>query len=508
MSINTANENICINKIITQKEENFIIEGDEIVPDIKPDILNIISTNGTVCVYKKEIQDGNIKIDGSVNIYTLYIAEDENGSTRCINSCLDFSKNIDLPGIKSDMKFEAVIKIKSIDAKILNGRKINLKAILDVEISVYSNEYIDILRDIEDVDDIQKLNRVCNINSLIGSGSTNVYAKETLKLDKSDNVLEIVRVKTNITNKETKASYNKVLGKAELNVKIVYLTDDNRINSSALSIPIMGFIDIPNVNEKNTCEIKYQLRNLIVKPNNIEDHSIQIEAEVEENCFVYDNREIQIIEDFYSPTRELEYNQNNIKILKNIRNIKQICNIRKQEKISEIGKNRIYDVEVIPVILNKKISEGRIYYEGEIKFVYLFATNDDGRGINSKTIVEPFNFSIADDQINSDTRIETNIEELVQDFIVMPDESIDVRVDLEFDLSVIDSEDLNIIDSVKENESKSRETYSIVIYYTRPGDTLWNIAKRFGSTVEEIVKINNIENENKIMPGDQLFIPR
>ena len=38
--------------------------------------------------------------------------------------------------------------------------------------------------------------------------------------------------------------------------------------------------------------------------------------------------------------------------------------------------------------------------------------------------------------------------------------------------------------------------------------TLWNIAKRFGSTVAEIVKINEIENPDVIMPGEQLFVPR
>lgn len=508
MSIKTANENICINKIIIQKEENFIVEGDEIVPDVKPDILNIINTNGNVCVYKKEILDGKIKIDGAINIYTLYVADDENTSTRCINSCLNFSKIIEVPEIKSDMNLEQSIQIKSIDAKILNGRKINLKVMLNIELSVYSNENIDILRNIEELNDIQKLNRTCNVNSLVGSGNTNVYAKETLKIEKTDNLLEIVRVKTSIVNRETKISYNKVLGKADLNVKIVYLTDDNRVSSAMVSIPIMGFIDIQNVKEENICEIKYEIKNLIIKPNNIEDHSILIEAEINENCFVYDNREIEIIEDFYSPSRELEYKQNNVTVLQNKRNAKQICNIRKQETINEIGKNKIYDVEVNPVILNKKISEGRIFYEGEIRFIYLFATNDENRGISSKTIVEPFSFNVADDKIKSNTRIETTIEELSQDFIVMPDESIDARVDLEFNLSIIDTDNIKVINEVRECENKSRQTYSVVIYYTRPGDTLWNIAKRFGSTVDEIVKINNIENINKIMPGDQLFIPR
>ena len=38
--------------------------------------------------------------------------------------------------------------------------------------------------------------------------------------------------------------------------------------------------------------------------------------------------------------------------------------------------------------------------------------------------------------------------------------------------------------------------------------TLWKIAKKFGSTVDEIVKVNGIENPDVIMPGEQLFIPR
>ena len=47
-----------------------------------------------------------------------------------------------------------------------------------------------------------------------------------------------------------------------------------------------------------------------------------------------------------------------------------------------------------------------------------------------------------------------------------------------------------------------------MIYYTRKGDTLWKIAKRFGSTMDDIIRVNKIENPDVILPGQQLFIPR
>ena len=507
MSIKMSKENICINQIVGQKEENFMVEGDEIVPDIKPDVFNIISTNGIVCIYKKEIMDGKVRFDGSVYIYTLYVADDENSSVRSINSSLDFSKTIDVDNAKPEMQLENKCEIRSIDAKILNGRKISLQANLKMGLGVYSNENINVMKDIEDIADIQKLNRVYNINSLLGSGTTRAYAKDTISIDGADNLSEIVKIKINISNKETKVSYNKVLAKADANVKIVYLTEDNRMNSVTATIPVMGFIDMQDVNEDNLCDVTYELKNISIKPNNVEEHSVYVEAEIEINCSVYENKQMQIIQDLYSPTTDLDYQQRSIRVMQNKRNIRQTCNIRKQEIISEIGQNKIYDVEVKPTIISSQIANGNVSYEGELILTFLFAIND-GTSISSKTVVEPFSFNVADENISVTTKVETNIEITMQDFIVMPDESIDTKIDLEFSLSISNMENINIISEVNKAENRDREKYSMVIYYTKAGDSLWNIAKRFGSTVDEIVKVNKIEDENLIMPGEQLFIPR
>jgi LysM repeat protein len=47
-----------------------------------------------------------------------------------------------------------------------------------------------------------------------------------------------------------------------------------------------------------------------------------------------------------------------------------------------------------------------------------------------------------------------------------------------------------------------------VIYVVRSGDTLYSIARRFGTTVQAIAQINNISNPSRIFAGQQLLIPR
>lgn len=67
---------------------------------------------------------------------------------------------------------------------------------------------------------------------------------------------------------------------------------------------------------------------------------------------------------------------------------------------------------------------------------------------------------------------------------------------------------INIIDEVNIDENRDRQIYSMVIYFVKPNDTLWEIAKKFRSTVEDIARVNKIEDVNKIYPGQQLFIPK
>ena len=66
MEINTTKETLNVNKMICEKREMLNIQGDMIVPDSKPDILSTINTRGDACIYKKEIMDEKIRLDGNI----------------------------------------------------------------------------------------------------------------------------------------------------------------------------------------------------------------------------------------------------------------------------------------------------------------------------------------------------------------------------------------------------------------------------------------------------------
>ena len=504
MAIETTRENVCVNHIVAQKTETVMVEGDSIIPDIKPDIINAISTSGIVCIYKKEINEGKVRLDGSVDTYVMYLADSDENSVRSINVNLDFTQVIDIQNAMPDMDLETNAKLKNIECKVINGRKVSIKASIEIGVKVTSKEDIDIISSVNSKG-MQTLNKSIDINSVVGRGSTKVYAKDTLIIDNIDNLSEIMKAELNITNRDIKISYNKVLAKSELNVKIMYLTDDNRINSVESTIPVMGFIDIENVTEENICNTQYEIKNVVIKPNNTEEHSIYVEAEIEICCEIFKNQEINVIQDLYNPNTNVVFTQKQIQVMQKVETMQSTYSIKEKQVVPEIGANKIYDVETGIELTKQTCLNDKILYEGEMKLNYLF---DSGNGVDTKQTSIPFNFSVDFMGVSQNSIVETNMEILMQDFVVTGDGSVEVKVDILFNISLSKSTEINVIDDIKEEENRNVNSCSLVIYYVKEGDTLWKIAKRFRSTVEEIARINGIENEDKLNIAQQLFIPR
>ncbi len=505
MQIDTTKETLCINKIVGKKSEIIMVERDIIVPDIKPDLLNIINTTGNVCIYKKEVLEGKVRLDGEVNVYVMYIADNEESSLRGLSTSIDFTEIIDFDNCNENMSLDENLFIKSLECKILNGRKMNIKANLQFDGTIYSNETVEIIKEINNLDDIQSLETELVVNSLVGEGTQKTSAKDTIMIENIDNLAEILKVDLSITNKDLKISYNKVLGKADVSVKIMYLTEDNGVKVVESKIPIMGFVDIENVSEENICDMKYKLKNVIIKPSPQEEHSIYVEVELELVCRAYENKNIRIIQDLYSPSESLTFEPKCINTMSQKKCIKDMCKIQQKISASDISTNQIYDVEITPNILEQKIANSKVMLEGEINLKFIYALN---RGVSIKEVKLPFEHSIETENIDLSANIETNIEIASNNFVVGTDEMIDAKIDLVFSLDVLVNTTINMIDKINVDETRSKEIYSIIIYFVKPGDTLWKIAKEFRSTVDDIARVNKIEDKDKISSGQQLFIPK
>lgn len=504
--IEAQRENLSINKLIAEKREIIFAEGDMIVPDSKPDILNTICTSGVVSIYKKEAQDEKIRLDGAINTYIMYLPDGTDDTVRGLNTSIDFSENINVQDCKEGMNVVANVNVKSIEARVINGRKIGIKATVEVNLKVYLNEEVEIINDIQNENDVQILKQDLRVNSLIGQGTTKINVKDNIKIDAMDNLAEILKVQICLEDRDIKVSYNKVLTKSEASIKIMYLTEDNRINMASYKIPIVGFIDISNVSEENLCDVNYEIKNIIIKPNSQEEHSVYVEIEVEVMCYVYEEKQINLIQDMYSPTQKLNIEKKQILTMNDKNNVTNIKQIREKINLKDIDDLSLVDVDVIPAILNESKINTKILYEAELNLKFIF--QNSRTQIITKEAKIPFDYTIDNLEGGESLNTNSNIEIKSKDFIIQDGGDINCNIDAQTETSMYRIANINMIDNIEEGGEREEQDYSIVIYIVKKGDTLWEIAKEFGSTVDGIARVNGIENRDLIIQGQKLYIPK
>lgn len=506
MSIEVLQDNICINRLVERKKKEITLESSIIVPDVKPDIVKPIDLSGNVCIYKKEIINGRIKIDGTIDCNIIYLVDSVDESIRGLNSNIDFSEFLEIDSNISEADIDANIIIKNMKCEVLNGRKVNLKATIELSARLYSNDGVNILKDINGARGIQKLNKIVQLNSMVGKNTAKSIAKENIILNQEEHVVEILKKEIRIINKDFKISYNKVVAKSEVSVKILYLTEDGRINYVEKIIPIMGFIDMENVTEENICDVKYCMKNILVKLNNTDENSIYLEIEVEISCYSYETKDVELIQDVYTPFSNIEYNRKSIKAMVGLQNISDKYAINEQILSPEISNSRIYNVSTTTNINTVKIVGSKAIYEGEA-FVNILYESTEVTRIDKKEFKFPINYEIDILEGMNEENLDIMLE--VENYNVSSQgDNIQVNIELNISTKMFKTIELNIIDNVEEKELENQEEYSIIVYFVKAGDTLWNIAKKYRSTVENIKQINNIEDEDKLEINQQLFIPR
>ena len=174
--------------------------------------------------------------------------------------------------------------------------------------------------------------------------------------------------------------------------------------------------------------------------------------------------------------------------------IEDVCNVQEKINISEIKGGKIYNVRASTNIVKENILNNSISYEAEIILNILYESSITNR-MEVKEQRIAFTHNINSDKISKDANVNTTIEIDSKDFICMPDNTIDVKINMNFLVSIYVTNNVSIVNNINiEQNSKDTKSSSMVIYFVKEGDTLWKIAKKFKSTIDEIAKVNDIED--------------
>ena len=132
MALELVKEPIRINQVMGDNFSQTLVEGDIIVPDVKPDIQRILQVDGTAVISGSEIQQDKVIVNGIVNFKILYVpdvSDPEDAVVKSINASSNFTHQVELKGARPNMRPQLETDIEHIEFNMLNGRKLNVKTV-------------------------------------------------------------------------------------------------------------------------------------------------------------------------------------------------------------------------------------------------------------------------------------------------------------------------------------------------------------------------------------------
>lgn len=511
MNIETNNETINLCEVIARENRNVVAEGELVVPDIKPDILSVADVNGDIFITKREIKDGRLHIEGVADVSAIYLAEDENTSIRSLNNMFNFYEIIDVPGINEESMVEIRATRNQIEFKVLNGRKISVRIPALLNVTVRNNCEHTFIREIVDDRNIEVLSEEVEFSNLVSSKAQDIEINETITLGQENlPISEIIKANIRVVNSDYKISYNKILAKADAIINIIYISDSENqsIETFEAIVPVMGFINYDDLNESPNVKLEFSIKTFTLRPiyQDLKSMSFSVESDMEVRADIYRQNKIAVISDLYNPDVNLNCGYEKVSIPSEIINSSENVEMVQGLMIPELEDIRILTINAIPAINNKNVLDGKIAVEGNVGFDILYY-NENKRIIENKKVDLPYQQVLKVPEIKSNMEADINVSVDNVEYRTIDSNQIQIKVNMNFNIIVREEMELEGINSISIEDTLLEDTPSIVIYYVKPNDSLWEIAKKYRSTVDEIKEYNMLK-EDLIFPNQQLIIPK
>lgn len=491
------------------EEIESLIETEIYLNQTKPDIENILWADGTVEILSTKVIKNKILVNGLVKFKVACQSKEEDLNIYTLEANSDFREEIEIEGITEEMAVEIKPRLEYIEHDLKDERKISLKAFINLLGKVERTNLVEIIKEIKEGENLQLLKEKINYNDVIKREDSYAIIKEAFEVGEGQPAIEeILKIDMNPYEKEINISMDRILVSGIVECSIIYFGGD-KLNSIKKEIPFTHFLEVPGVEKDFKCQLnmevvsgEYDLAESLEGDLKI----IDLEVKVKVTSKVYQQKEKEVIIDAYSTKKKIDLQTEEICVMENIKDIVDKENISKEFKGK--GFKEIYAIEGNSNIIDSQYVEDKIMIEG-ILSLNIYYLEDIDEEITTLKEEIPFKSYVTVEDLNKDVliNIETNLEELNYN---LKDNVLGINGTIKNHIFINRERKINIISEISETDEiiDKKNRPSIAVYIVQKDDVLWDISKRYNTTVEEIIESNNITSPSTLMPGEKIIIEK
>lgn len=463
------------------------------LPETFPDIGRVLASWGQVLLNGKQWHNDRAGVTGGVKTWVLY--EPVDGTMlQCVESWLPFQMNWDMPEVDRDGTMIVCPAMPNVDARMLSDRKLMVRAGVRIELRAMILSDHELLLPEEMPPDVQALRNTYPVLLPTEAGEKAFELEQTIAIPSAEQPIRtLMRYTLQPVLTECKLVADKLVLRGNAQLHILYTGTDDRLHSWITEVPFSQFVQLEEQYDSGA-EARLCFAMTALEAELGEDGSIMLKAGITAQYILYDRKWITLVEDIYSPTRCVKPGIRQMQL-------PSVLDMQRHMVHAELPYDAVpsqrLDTMFLPDAPQVCIEGDQIRTELSGTFQIL--------GINDEGAYCVENARWEDTWVNTVSQ-DADVHISLENPTVTQTAGGGIKVEIPVYSTTEARQPMDMVVSAEMGEITEADPERPSLILCRIGDDcLWELAKRCGSTVDAIRKLNALEQDPD--PDQLLLIP-
>lgn len=509
MELKVKKDLLHISELMFENTAEQSVDGDITLPDYCPDIKRILKCIVTPCIVSEQCVGDRVTIDANAFVQVIYV--DDNNKIFCYDKTFPFSKTVETGKNINNPVAEVRMKTAYANTRAVSQRRIDIHASVAISISITSKKEFEVISEASDCG-IQLLKNFNYASDYVGKVVKTFTLNEIMEIGKSKSpVKQIIRQNAIPSLDEVKVINNKLLLKGEVKIFLFYCADSDNGSYEIYenSLPLNQIIEFEGIDEKTKQEIRIYISSFSVLPkSNTSGEKTLFDVNIQITSLIKAVKDIDqtFPTDCYSTEYNVEYEKKQATFETIFDTSEELIMIKKNEEFTNTNIGKILNLWCDDVITTYACSGDELKIIGSTTVSILGMDTDDQPFYAERIISFEKSKNISGgckDLICTSDGIVNGVS-----FILTDNNHIDLRVEIRLNNIISKRCTAELLTNINIDESKIKEKkYSaLTIYFCDGSESLWNIARKYNTTIDAIKTENDI-TESRIRENSMILIP-
>ena len=514
MPLTLAKETMEMNwkETVGRQSGQILLEGDMIVPDSKPDLQEILRCEGKVKIREKRITDDRLSFSGEAEVCVLYGAKNGEKPLYAMKAALPLEDFLHMDGLGKDMDVELSAELEHLDCRIINDRKVSVKAVILMEAAAEQKKTAEILTDVAG-DGVETLTEILQTEQDTAAVKDRFTVKEEVAIPAAlPEIGEVLTENISLTEQDIHPMDEKAMVRGTIALRLLYTDGEGNLGSLTEKIPFSGYLENEGISPKTDLQGELTVEDYRLTPAVDEDgETRQIHVDVTVGAMLKgkETTEQAVLQDAYAPTGAVSLQKEKITYPVTVAHGKNQFTIKERILLEGEETPMLRAETVWGEVRLSEAHAGKDAVEAEGVFTadILYHCADDAEPVAMLKRGIPFSQTMEMKGVleGDDAEVSLRLEDV--DFQMLSEREGELRATVTMEANAERQKTADVVtDIVAADLTEPMPAAGAVIYMVQKGDSLWKIAKRYRTTVADIVAVNEIEHPDLIYPGQKLLI--